>query len=123
MHAAADRRHNPNPGVQGIVDARLDFELQTAFTTKGQGWLVSGLERGRYGPWTENRKVPRASSPKRAAKPRKYLTEEEVERLMRAARETGRDGEARYNAHPARLSAARLFEARGTADGIAVGVV
>ena len=33
------------------------------------------------------------SSPKRAVKPRKHLTEEEVERLMKAARETGRYGE------------------------------
>ena len=45
------------------------------------------------GPTTENRKVPRGSSRKRAAKPRKHLTEEEVERLMKAARQTGRYAE------------------------------
>ena len=47
----------------------------------------------KQGPTTENRKVSRGSSRKRAAKPRKHLTEEEVERLMKAARETGRYGE------------------------------
>ncbi len=35
------------------------------------------------GPTTENRKVSRGSPPKRTAKPRKHLTEEEVERLIR----------------------------------------
>jgi type 1 fimbriae regulatory protein FimB/type 1 fimbriae regulatory protein FimE len=45
------------------------------------------------GPTTENRKVSSGSPLKRAAKPRKHLTEEEVERLMKAARETGRYGE------------------------------
>jgi type 1 fimbriae regulatory protein FimB/type 1 fimbriae regulatory protein FimE len=47
----------------------------------------------KQGPTTENRKVLGGSSRKRAAKPRKHLTEEEVERLMKAARETGRYGE------------------------------
>jgi type 1 fimbriae regulatory protein FimB/type 1 fimbriae regulatory protein FimE len=45
------------------------------------------------GPNTKNRKVARGSPRKRAAKPRKHLTEEEVERLIKAARETGRYGE------------------------------
>ena len=47
----------------------------------------------KQGPTTENRKVSRGSPRKRAAKPRKHLTEDEVERLMKAARETGRYGE------------------------------
>ena len=45
------------------------------------------------GPTTENRKVPRGRSANRAATPRKHLTEEEVERLIKAARETGRHAE------------------------------
>ena len=49
--------------------------------------------KAKQGPSIENRKVARGSSPKRAVKPRKHLTEEEVERLMKAARETGRYGE------------------------------
>ena len=49
--------------------------------------------KAKQGPSIENRKVARGSSPKGAVKPRKHLTEEEVERLMKAARETGRYGE------------------------------
>ena len=49
--------------------------------------------KAKQGPSIENRKVARGSSPKRAVKPRKHLSAEEVERLMKAARETGRYGE------------------------------
>ena len=55
--------------------------------------LLRFKSKAKQGPSIENRKVARGSSPKRAVKPRKHLTEEEVERLMKAARETGRYGE------------------------------
>ena len=58
-----------------------------------RGGTTAIQEQSETGSSIENRKVTRGSSAKRAVKPRKHLSEEEVERLMKVARETGRYGE------------------------------